>query len=293
MHFPVSGVDAPIWLPPVVAFCISFVTSMGGVSGAFLLMPFQVSVLGYCTPSVSATNHLFNIVAIPSGVYRFIREKRMVWPLAWVVVGGTLPAVFAGAWIRVYYLPDPNNFKLFIGIVLVYMGLRLLIDALKKEKKSILSADHSGEVKMLRCSFGEAEFEFSGNSYSFSPSIVFILCFVVGIVGGIYGIGGGSIVAPFLISIMKLPVYTVAGAALLGTFITSIAGVLSFQILAFLHPEMSISPDWLLGIMFGVGGFFGIYLGARLQKHIPARVIKYILCASILFISIKYIAGYF
>jgi hypothetical protein len=67
---------------------------MGGVSGAFLLLPFQVSFLNYTAPSVSATNQVFNIVAIPSGVYRYIREGRMLWPLTWAVIIGTLPGVF-------------------------------------------------------------------------------------------------------------------------------------------------------------------------------------------------------
>ena len=121
MLFPVSGVQTPFWLPPVVAFVISFFTAMGGVSGAFLLLPFQVSVLGYTAPSVSATNPVFTIVAIPSGVYRYIREGRMLWPLTRAVIIGTLPGVFIGAWVRIRYLPDPRNFKFFVGLVLLYI----------------------------------------------------------------------------------------------------------------------------------------------------------------------------
>lgn len=117
MFFPVSGVEVHPLVPFVVAFVISFFTSMGGVSGAFLLLPFQVSVLGYSTPSVSGTNQVFNIVAIPSGVYRYIREGRMLWPLTWAVIIGTLPGVFIGAWFRIRFLPDPNEFKLFAGII--------------------------------------------------------------------------------------------------------------------------------------------------------------------------------
>ena len=56
-----------------------------------------MTFLGYTHPSVSATNQLFNIVAIPSGVYRYWKEGRMVWPLTAVVVIGTLPGVFIGA----------------------------------------------------------------------------------------------------------------------------------------------------------------------------------------------------
>src|SRR5512146_344607 len=82
IKFPISGVETYWWFPGLVAFSISFFTSMGGLSGAFLLLPFQVSVLGFNTPAVTPTNHLYNVCAIPGGVYRYIKEKRMVWPVA-------------------------------------------------------------------------------------------------------------------------------------------------------------------------------------------------------------------
>src|SRR5450756_1028675 len=130
MTFSVSGVTTNVLLPPLVSMIISFFTSMGGISGAFLLLPFQMSVLGYTAPSVSGTNHVFNVVAIPSGVYRYIKEGRMAWPLTWVVIAGTLPGVFIGYYLRVLYLPHPKNFKLFVGCVLLYIGVRLVRDLL-------------------------------------------------------------------------------------------------------------------------------------------------------------------
>lgn len=99
MLFEVAGIEVQPWIPPLVSFVLSFFTSMGGVSGAFLLLPFQMSALGYVNP-VSSTNQFYNIVAIPSGVWRFIREGRMVWPLTWIVIVGTLPGVLIGAIVR-------------------------------------------------------------------------------------------------------------------------------------------------------------------------------------------------
>jgi len=122
---------------------------------------------------------------------------------------------------------------------------------------------------------------------------VFSLSFIVGIVGGIYGIGGGAIIAPFFMSIFGLPVYTVAGAALMGTFVTSVAGVIFFQGIAPFYPNMSVAPDWLLGSLFGLGGIAGMYLGARFQKFVPAKVIKWMLSAIIIFTAFKYISGFF
>ncbi|UCD95178.1 MAG: sulfite exporter TauE/SafE family protein, partial [Candidatus Zixiibacteriota bacterium] len=121
------------------------------------------------------------------------------------------------------------------------------------------------------------------------------LSFVVGIIGGTYGIGGGAIIAPFLIAVFGLPVYTVAGAALLGTFLTSIAGVIFYAAIApfYSHTGLAITPDWLLGAMFGIGGAAGMYVGARIQRFIPARVIKLILVVCMVFIAVRYIAGLF
>lgn len=295
MYFPVAGIEVAPWLPPLVAFAISFFTSMGGVSGAFLLLPFQVSILHFDTPSVSATNHIFNIVAIPSGVYRYIREGRMVWPLTWAVIIGTLPGVFIGAIIRVRYLPEPKNFKLFVAFVLLYIGYRLLINIFKKQPlpagkipRSI--AAQSEVVSSASFSMRHLGFRYGEEEYRVPTVSILLLSAVVGLIGGIYGIGGGAIIAPFFVSFYSLPVYTVAGAALTGTLITSFAGVLFFQLIAYLYPSQAIAPDWQLGLLFGIGGFFGMYLGARAQRFMPAKLIKTILAFCILFTALRYLS---
>jgi uncharacterized protein len=298
MLFPISGIEVNPFIPFIVAFAVSFFTSMGGVSGAFLLLPFQVSYLGYATPSVSATNQVFNIVAIPSGVYRYIREGRMLWPLTWAVIIGTLPGVFIGAWVRIKYLPDAKNFKLFVGVVLFYIGFRLFMDVIKNtgRKKVSNATQTAGErhiVMLLESTFRVVKFDYDGETHQFSPLTVYVICFLVGIIGGVYGIGGGSIVAPFFVAIIGLPVYTVAGAALMGTFITSVAGVIFYQYLSLVYTDMAVAPDWILGALFGLGGLFGMYLGARTQKFVPARVIKTILCVCVLFVAVRYIAVFF
>ena len=308
MYFPIADIELNPFIPPAVAFIISFFTSMGGVSGAFLILPFQVSVLGFNTPAVSATNQLFNIVAIPSGVYRYIREGRMVWPLTWVVIIGTLPGVFIGAVLRVQYLPDPKNFKMFAGIVLLYIGGRLLKDLLKRKNADTHTISAEEEFQQLVQSYqsepdknqlpkviikkfnlSHIVYAFYGQEFDINTPGIIALCFIVGIIGGVYGIGGGAIIAPFFVSFFGLPIYTVAGASLMGTFVTSVAGVIFYQAIAPFYPDVAVAPDWGLGFLFGIGGFGGMYCGARLQKFVPAKRIKWILVACLLFASAKYI----
>ncbi len=295
INFPISGVETYWWLPIVVAFVISFFTSMGGVSGAFLLLPFQVSFLGFAGPAVSPTNLVFNIVAIPGGVYRFIREQRMVWPLTGIIIIGTLPGIFLGAIIRIKYLPDPVSFKFFAGLVLVYIGVRLVLNILNSANKESKSSANNFSVTEAYFNLKQTGFKFNNIEYKTSSIRISVLSFIVGIIGGTYGIGGGAIISPFLVAVCGLPVFAVAGAALMGTFVCSIAGVIFYTAIApyFAETGLAITPDWLLGFLFGLGGLAGIYAGARLQKYVPAKIIKIILAVCILFVAGKYIIGFF
>ncbi len=121
---------------------------------------------------------------------------------------------------------------------------------------------------------------------------MFLLAFVVGIIGRTYGIGGGAIIAPFCVTVFHPPVYTVAGAALMGTFITYIAGVIFYSLIP-LSSDLSTNPDWLLGFLFGIGGFAGMYCGAQFQKFMPQKFIKVFLGLIITMLALKYILQFF
>lgn len=220
----------------------------------------------------------------------------MVWPLAWATIIGTIPGVFIGAVIRIRYLPDPKAFKLFVGSVLLYIGVRLVMGALhsSKESKVKTEGDIPFRVTEQRFNLKRISYRFQGEYFSASTWGLLLLSFIVGIIGGTYGIGGGAIIAPFLVTVFRLPIHTVAGASLLGTFITSIAGVLFYTAIAPFYAEtgLTIQPDWLLGAMFGIGGAAGIYIGARVQRFVPARIIKAVLAVCILIVVVKYVSEF-
>src|SRR5580700_2231030 len=111
----------------VAAFLIALVTTPAGISGAVLLLPFQVSVLGTPSPSVTPTNLLYNVVATPGALYRYWRQGQTGGRLTPVLIAGTLPGVIAGSFIRVKLLPGARVFDLVVAAVLMPLGIWLTL----------------------------------------------------------------------------------------------------------------------------------------------------------------------
>ena len=227
------------------AFLIAVLATPAGISGAVLLLPFQVGVLGTPSPAVTPTNLLYNVVAAPGALYRYWRQGQAGGSLAGLLIAGTLPGVVAGSIIRVEVLPSPQVFDLVVAAVLLPLGVWL---ALTTPPAAAAGAGaRTPPVRPLR-----------GLPMIPRPLLV-LLAVAVGCVGGIYGIGGGSILAPVLTGTGRPP-SEVAPAALASTFVTSVAGVVTFTVLS-LHRQGPVAPDWPTGIALGLGGLAGAYLG--------------------------------
>ncbi len=150
------------------------------------------------------------------------------------------------------------------------VGLRLLADLARRRRTpapSTPAPPGDWKVTTLEFSWRRVAYRFQGRDHAAGTPGICLLSLVVGVVGGVYGIGGGAIIAPFFVAIYGLPVHTVAGAALLGTFLTSLVGVVFYQLVAPWYGQLAVSPDWLLGALFGLGGLVGMYLGARCQRR--------------------------
>jgi uncharacterized membrane protein YfcA len=227
---------------------ISIVTSPVGVSGAVFLLPVQLSVLHVPSPAVTPTNLLFNVVSGPGALLRYRRNGQLAGPLARLLIAGTLPGVVVGALIRVFVIPGPGAFRLVAAAVLFPLGLWLCVRALRPA---------------------------APDRPPLSRPAIFGLSVVTGTVGGIYGIGGGSILGPILAG-RGTPLTHIAPAALAATFLTSIAGAVTYGILA-LTTNGDIAPHWALGLLCGAGGLIGGYLGARLQSYLPERALRLLL----------------
>jgi uncharacterized membrane protein YfcA len=243
------------------AFLLALVTTPAGVSGAVLLLPVQVSVLGVPSPAVTPTNLLYNVFSTPGALIRFAREGRLRAPLTGLLVAGTLPGVIVGAIVRVEWLSNSRDFAFVVAGVLLPLGLWLMLGSQRVARPQPVDSQR------LR-------------------GRLWTLALAVGVVGGIYGIGGGSLLAPVLIA-LGFGVYEVAPATLAATFLTSIVGIATYQVLQLSHGG-AVAPEWTLGVFLGAGGFAGSYCGARLQSRLPERGLRGLLGCIACLVAARY-----
>ena len=227
---------SPPWLYVTAlgaAFVLAALASPVGVSGAVLLLPFQVSVLGTPSPAVTPTNLLYNIVATPGALYRYWRQQQTGGPLTRILLLGTVPGVIVGAIVRVEFLPGDRAFAVVVAAVLIPLGVWTCVG---RRGAQTIPAGPLGFVRRHSASGGSRGLRWWHLRHwrwvdpRASPRRIRTLA------------NGGC------------------ASNVASTFVTSIAGVVTFVILSS-QKQGAVGPDWGIGLALGAGGLLGGYTG--------------------------------
>jgi len=96
---------------------------------------------------------------------------------------------------------------------------------------------------------------------------IFAAALGVGVLGGLFGIGGGSLLVPLLVLLFGFEQHVSQGTSL-------VALVPPTGLLAFLNYWRAGDVDWKVGLLLMPGVFFGGILGSRAAQHLPARWLR-------------------
>ncbi|WP_061296938.1 TSUP family transporter [Herbidospora cretacea] len=251
---------AEVLLALVAGFVVAALGTPVGVSGAVFLLPLQAGLLGVSGPAISATNLVFNAMSTPLALARSAAARARTADLA-IVTAACVPAAALGAFLRVTLFADPARFRLLVLAVLAPLGVQLLVRAARRTPRRVTGA--------------------GDDAPPLNPFTLTALVLATGAVGGTIGIGGGSVLAPILVAVLRQPVRRSAPLALTSTLSTSLTGLIAytlFDTLAVGTPPAS--PVWHIGIATGLGGIAGALLGARTAERAGERALVLILGTS-------------
>lgn len=102
---------------------------------------------------------------------------------------------------------------------------------------------------------------------------------LAGIISGLFSTGGGMILVPAFIHILKMKDVKARG--------TSVFCILPMVLTSSFFYYKGNYIDWKVAILCAIGGAFGGYTGAKLLKKLPEKILKIVFTIFLLYISFK------
>lgn len=289
---------------------------VGEASGIFSL-PYSMSILQFNNVIVSPTSLVTTFLNPFGALFGYWRGRQWNLDLAlWLCLGAVLGSPI-GPFIRVYLLYDPVPFKAFVGLSLLIMGIHLWIqitpwylsrttrqklfkekfDGMMKERlmdgkaPSGLPSDFA--IITLERSLKHIKICYWGEEQRFSVPIMALIGFLVGVVASAFGVGGGFMLVPILVTFYGLPMYVLVAATIPYVITLSITGLISYTLVLPMLTGVSTPPEWGFGLFVASGAILGAWLASKTQKFIPEHYLKPMLGTITGLTGLIYITNYF
>jgi len=270
-----------VWITLVFMICIliglltAFIGSLMGLGGGIILVPTLLFIASFSNAFAWATPQaivgISLIVMIFTGLsstLAYLKVKRVDYRTGFLFLIGSIPGGIIGSWLNQFV--DADAFQLYFGIMMIIISLLLFI-----KKKDPENTELTGN--------NVRTFELNGVRYQYKiqKSLAIILAFIVGILSGLFGIGGGSIMVPAMILLFGFPVHIATATSMFMIFFVSIFGSIT-------HITLGHIP-WEYVLFFIPGAWIGGRLGAKVNQKLSSNTLEWILRVLLILIGVRMI----
>jgi uncharacterized membrane protein YfcA len=290
LYLPIAELTVSMFLFLGMGAAVGFISGMFGVGGGFLLTP--LLIFSGVTPAVAVASVAPQIVASSTSAAVSYWRRRLIDEkmTALLLIGGMLGS---GAGVYVFRaLRELGQLDLVIGASYVtFLGLvgglmlRESAGALWRARKGRpVSLRRSGQHNWIHGLPLKVRFRRSKLYVSVIP--VLALGAGIGFLGTVLGIGGGFLLVPALIYLLRVPTNVVIGTSL--AYIVFTMGLATV-----LHALANRSVDLLLAVLLMAGGVLGAQFGAQLGQALRAEQLRALLALLVLAVGLRFLIGLF
>ncbi|MFZ5998307.1 MAG: sulfite exporter TauE/SafE family protein, partial [Nitrospirota bacterium] len=169
---------------------------------------------------------------------------------------------------------------LMLGIVGTYMFIESIQSMRRKKTEEVKAEKESGMTKFLKSLPLQTHFEKSGVTHSVLVPIIF--GGFVGILAAVMGVGGGFLMVPVMVYILRMPMHVVVGTSLFQILFNCIE-------VTFLQAYTNHNVDFILAVLLLIGSTFGAQIGAVFGRKLKGDQLKVILAIIVLVVTVKII----
>lgn len=248
----------------LIGILTAIIGSVMGLGGGIVLIPSLIymgsisDAFSWVTPQTVVGISLVTMVFTGlSSTLSYAKAGRVDFKTGILLLIGSIPGGIIGSWINQYV--DSKSFQLYFGILMIVISLLFFL------KKDESKRKRSGNPKRLRT------FELNGETYQYSVPIsgAILLSLVIGIISGLFGIGGGTIMVPAMVLLFGIPIHIAAATSMFMIFFTSLSG-------AGTHVALGHVP-WLYALFFIPGAWIGGRIGAFINQKVSGKTLEWIL----------------
>ena len=284
LYLPIAGNSVNVLLIFAMGGMVGILSGIFGVGGGFLMTP--LLIMAGIPPTVAAASDSNQIVgASTSGTlahYRLgnVDFKMGILLLIGGVVGGTMGVHIikilrhlgnADFLIKVTYV-------LMLGFVGFYMFVESL-QALKKDKVAVVAAKKESKyARLVNKLPWQVDFDKSGIRLSILMPLV--LGTFVGVLAAIMGVGGGFIMVPVMVYLLRMPMHVVVGTSLFQILFTCIS-------VTIMQSYTNHTVDFILALILLLGSSLGAQFGAKISKRLKGDQLKIFLASLVLLVMVK------
>jgi uncharacterized membrane protein YfcA len=288
IYLPIADMPVNVFVILGMGLAVGFLSGMFGIGGGFLLTPLLIFI--GVAPVVAVATVSSHIAASSlSGVFSYWRRRAIDLALAGVLLTGAMLGTIAGVWL-IALLRALGQIDL--AISLSYVTLLSIIGGLMTvESARAIFRTRAGGRADVRRPGSHAWFHglplklrFKQSRIYVSVIPVWIIGFFIGFLGAVMGIGGGFLLVPALIYLLRVPTSVVIGTSMVVTLVTMVAATV-------LHAAENLSVDVVLALILMVGGVMGAQFGAQAGQRVRGEQLRLLLGLLIMMVGLRFAIG--
>jgi uncharacterized membrane protein YfcA len=289
LYLPVALTSINILIPVGLGLAVGLLSGLFGVGGGFLLTPLLI-MFGIPSTVAAATDSNQIVAASTSGTYAHWRVGNVDFKMGiYLLIGGFVGGLVGVQAIKLLHAMGNADFVikmtyvLMLGIVGTYMFIES-IQSMRKKKgavaEAVKEAKDSAVTRFLKSLPLQTRFEKSGVTHSALVPIV--LGAFVGVLAAIMGVGGGFLMVPVMVYMLRMPMHVVVGTSLFQILFTCIE-------VTFLQATTNHSVDFMLAVLLLVGSTVGAQIGTVFGRKLKGEQLKVLLAVIVLVVTVKII----
>jgi uncharacterized membrane protein YfcA len=285
IYLPIAELPVNVLLILFMGLAVGFISGMFGIGGGFLMTPLLIFI--GITPAVAVASVASHVAASSfSGAISYWRRRALDPALAMMLMVSGMLGTTAGVWLFTYLR---SLGQLDLTISLSYLLLLSIVGGMMitESVRAIMRARGGRPAEIRRPGSHmwihglPLKMRFKVSKIYVSVIPIWVIGFFIGFIGAVMGIGGGFLLVPALIYLIRVPTGVVIGTSQVLTLVTMAYATV-------VHAATNHLVDALLALLLMSGGVIGAQFGARAGQRFSGEQLRLLLGILVLSVGLRF-----